>query len=467
MAAHTPKQQVMLSVLVIGIGNVAELLGSLRKINEDVVNLLGISGSNHLYHSIWAVILIGYVLATTSAYPKFAALKTTGRKALLGGGLLVGAMSGYAANYVVLPKPPVPLLEGRIGPWRERILQAQDLSTRGFRGQLSDPSSFPQVMSTAQGLTAILSSEPSASEVEPVKAALKYMEKARNRSGEEGWGYTDTSKPTITEIAAWVTTAEVLSVRANIWSDQELQTVLPEVVANVRLLLSRQDTSGGWSQLAPPMSPSTRTYPTAMSLWALFEALQTPAVRTQLEQAGLTAEISRRIEDGTNWLFVHYDEKIWWVPNPNRLKQVVRFPGLTAQVLHVLSRGEDVADLKDDKRYLAAKRAFLSADDLTRRSIYDNEHLPDDDLYPAPANSPVEGMTFLWYPWSAAEYASLASDMTLGSEDRKLARNRLSELLSKYGDLDLVESGGTYQLAENLHCLTYALRQIERDGQSK
>ena len=82
------------------------------------------------------------------------------------------------------------------------------------------------------------------------------------------------------------------------------------------------------------------------------------------------------------------------------------------------------------------------------------------DGYVFPFPQPLEPMTFLWAPWSLAAYSRLSEDADLSGSDKKLAQADRNTVIGDYQDqaFEIIESGGTYELAENLFCVSEAFR---------
>lgn len=450
------KQHGVIAVLIVVLGNSAEILGSLQKVNEAVLQLLGYQWARQVFWGVVFVISIGYGVGYLWLYKRIVAPREGFRKIVLALSILLGAGVAFAGNLALLPKPPLPIWKAVVSQWRDLVFRTQDTSSKGFRGEVKDPASRPNVFVTAQGLTAVLSGPGLPHQyVGPVKSAFGFMESLRNRSGEEGWGYFEHSKPSITEIAAWVTVAKVKSLQlGTVWNEQELPAVIDSVIRDLQLIVQRQDSGGGWSPISQVSPAATRTYSSAMALWSLVEAFRTPPVRSKMPPA-----FEDSIRGGIQWILNTYKDQQGWVPNPNRLYQTESYPGLTAQVLFILSRAEkDFPYLREDSSYKTAKHDFLKNEDLVSRSITDDSHLSDRDQYIPPDDVQIEGMTYLWCPWTLLEYRSLSIDGTLSKDEQSAAGKNLSKLYSRYVEVfGRVETGATYDLAENLFCISNAL----------
>src|SRR5262249_29998654 len=106
-----------------------------------------------------------------------------------------------------------------------------------------------------------------------------------------------------------------------------------------------------------------------------------------------------------------------------------------------------------------ARHAFLGKK-LKEHLFGDNSHLSDMDAYVFPFPQPLEPMTFLWAPWSLVANRYLSADSHLSPSDRKLAMANISTISANYQPqiIEAIESGPTYQLAENLFCMSEAFR---------
>jgi hypothetical protein len=368
-------------------------------------------------------------------------------------------------NIYALPKPPDPyrLLPKELKKWSETIYRSQ-LNDGSLPLQPLNPSSPPQVYTTAQCIKALVASQLGVEEHVPgIKKAFAYIERARRPAPakaddpDEGWGYFEGKKKSVTEITAWVTLAYVASLesKTKIWQDAELPAVLNIVQRDLAHLRARQDESGGWRPVIDDHPGFTRTYSTAMALWALVEARKSPLV---YERIGTTYD--RDISNGITWLLKNHDKDLGWVPNPNRPKQREHYDGLNAQVLYVLSRAEDVCGfLPADLSYLETKRAFIKdREQATGASqmICSNNRVHDADLAFPPVDFELEGSTFLWFPWAFAELTFLSTDTELRPEERDEAmRTRLATVRANIDELGaFVDSEYMYVVAEHLFCLT-------------
>src|SRR6266702_3918815 len=101
--ALTNTEKGILGALVIGFGNIAEILDSVTKINESVMRL-GIAWPNYLFWVTVGVIAIGYVISTTSAYRRLASRHVATKKYIIGAAVLGLGGGIFAINLYAIPK---------------------------------------------------------------------------------------------------------------------------------------------------------------------------------------------------------------------------------------------------------------------------------------------------------------------------------------------------------------------------
>jgi hypothetical protein len=81
----------------------------------------------------------------------------------------------------------------------------------------------------------------------------------------------------------------------------------------------------------------------------------------------------------------------------------------------------------------------------------------DADLYPG-GGVVLEQMRFMWFPWSLANYATLARDASLAASDREFAVGAERALVGRLRTrFDGVSERWTYEIAEDLIGLSYHL----------
>lgn len=351
------------------------------------------------------------------------------------------------------------ILRSKTNDWTNRVFTAQ-VDTGGIKESPSASPDRTQVWTTAQCLLGVLSSQTDFERYVPnIRAAFDFINNSRRTTPTEGWNlYGDRNPYTITEISSWVTLTHIKSLesRIKIWNDSERQEIINRIERDLAEIKLRQDANGGWRQIRDAHPEFTRTYSTAMAVWSLFEARNSPDVYRRIGN-----RYDENIRTGVNWLLRNYKPKQGWVPNPNRVGQSDHFDGLTAQVLFILSRAERAEGfsyIRNEQIYKAAEREFISNKHFANRSITtDNSRVPDPDVRFPGTEFVAEGSTFLWFPWTLAELTHLATDESLSPEDRKNAQQLRLEILNSNVDnfANYVESAELmYLLGENLYCVS-------------
>lgn len=458
-----------IALIAIGLGNVATLLGYIEKINQSLGALFNFRLleflHNNLVITISLIFLIGYAFAFYWFYHRVVKVYSGPKKTVITilAGLVVAGV--FVLNIAWLPPKPNPELKIRkkLDNWVELVFRTQDRSSGGIRMKALDPAVKPQVWSTAQCLKGVLTAPVNLqAHVNQIKSALNYMEKARHprpdHPGEqEGWGLFEERDSTITEVTGWVVLAEIAAVesKTKIWGDDELPEFIGRIDRDLTFLISRQAANGGWRPLMEEGNDFNRAYASVMALWALVEAKRSPTVRQRIGD-----KYDDNITKGIMWFLLHYDEKLGWVPNPDRKPQYERYDGLTAQALWVLSRAEkDFPFLETHHIYLKAEREFITHTELAQRQLNQNNRYHDFDVAFRPTTFALEPSTFLWFPWTVAELTHLSSDASLTERERKQASDLRHSILSAHADdiSDFVESEFMYALGENLYCLSASL----------
>lgn len=492
-SASDAKTAGTLGIATIVLGNLATIVGSFEKVNEEVQKIqdqLHLGATPYLLYVVLGVIFAGYLLASTSVY-KHLKQKIGNRvpgQRLVTAVIVVFLVGGlYVVNLWALPHAfDATRLKSRKALWVDKLRQTQ-LNSGGFSIMvLSSPGNPPQVFTTAQGLVAMISAtnwdDPKAGDANVIRSAFDYIDSQRDPV-ERWWSYFGDSRP-LTEIAGWVTVARIKALQHSdqIWpSSADKDKQLNYVQYDLNQIISHYiPAENAWSPFAPPDSTAaslsgcsslpqalkdlqngqykTRTYSTIMALWALVEAHENEAIRAKIGE-----QYDDAIRSAIGWLMMTYRTDLGtWVPNPHRANQRDDYPGLTAQTLFVLYRARLDSHFKsavDQPRWLDARRAFLNKK-VKEHLLGDNAHLSDMDGYVFPFPQPLEPMTFLWAPWSLAAYSHLSEDPDLSASDRKLAQADLNTIVGDYQDqaFQIIESGGTYELAENLFCLSEAFR---------
>jgi hypothetical protein len=141
-----------------------------------------------------------------------------------------------------------------------------------------------------------------------------------------------------------------------------------------------------------------------MALWALIEVL--PAVYGELRQ-GLFNDSLDAVRRGAEWLLKTRDEELGWVPAPLGFNRA-RYPGLTAQVLFVLTllqQGPQKMTLP--LGYVRALDDFLmeastSFPQWEFGSLAANLAINLGDVVLQGTNYRLESSELLWAPWSLA-----------------------------------------------------------------
>lgn len=378
----------------------------------------------------------------------------------------IGASSGdKPVSATPTPTPtPLPkmsneaLLQKRLVPWVDRVFISQ-AENGGIKVNALDPSSKPQVWTTAQCIKGVLASQISIDKYAPqIKSAFDYIERARRDEPEEGWGIFEEREKTVTEIAGWVTLAYVESVESKtaIWNSSELPDVLNRIQRDLDHIIQRQREDGGWRPIVEDHPGFTRTYSTIIALWSLVEAR-----RSSVIYKVIGSRYDTNIREGIMWLLSHYDESLGWVPNPNRGHQDERFDGLTAQTLFVLSRAEkDFGFLETENIYVKAEKQFANHKELSARSVTANNRVPDIDSSDfRPSKYQAETSTFLWFPWSFLELTHLSTDTSLSPDEQQAAAQLRFKLLESGADqlVRFVERHPLYVLGEVLFCLSSSI----------
>jgi hypothetical protein len=235
-------------------------------------------------------------------------------------------------------------------------------------------------------------------------------------------------------------------------------------VRNLDSTVQRQSGNGGFRPIKEDHSEFTRTYSSAIALWSLLEARHSPAVYNKIGN-----KYDENIRIGINWLLRTYKEKQGWVQNPNRIGQTTHFDGLTAQTLHILRRAEQIeafAYISNEPVYRLAKSEFTRNRQFAGWSPEkDNSSSPDGDARFPGTDFLAEGSTFLWFPWTLAELATLSNDPHLSETDRAAAARLRADILSANFEKfeNYVEIGDfTYILAENLYCVSSYLNTLNK-----
>src|SRR5208337_2566173 len=451
------------------LGNLATLLGTVGTINEQVQKVqkqLNLGAAPYLLYLVLAIIAGGYLLSFTSLYVwirhKTASIRPR-RAVAVALVVFAGGITAAAVNVWVLPTDKMrPVLLGRISMWREKTVSARH-SNGGFTVMVEPgPSNPPQVLTSAQAITALQASvnwaNPSENELDAIRGRLKYIDS--RRSPTEGcWSYFDNSQP-LTEVCAWVIIARTRALEHGdkVWPDpQERSSQLALLDGDLESMSSHYDPQmSGWSPfrilsreeaaahngsgqclaISPELAtiatlPPARTYSSVMAVWALLEAHRVPQVRDHLN-----GRYDQVLRESIGGLLLSYQEKgdiHSWVPNPHRANQREEYLGLTAQTITVLylAAQSDFKSAVDQPVWKQIRHDFL-AKDVDHHLIGDNSHLSDVDGYIFPYPHPLEPITFLWSPWTVLAYKELAQDPELQSQERETAKTAMEHVLRNY-----------------------------------
>lgn len=473
-------ERIIGAVAAIIVTNIAKYLFSLDRVSEWFFSLTGMSPSTYFYNNlryfVIAILTAGYSVAFYFLYRRYIAPMASRRRVLFGAVAVVVIGGLFTLNVYALPLPPEP---GDLIPtkeWSRRIAESQ-APNGGIRVKAVDASFPTQVWTTAQALTAILADQKDLDDkkIPIIKKAFDYIEKARHTAPskpgdyDEGWGLYEGHRKSITEVAGWVTIANISSLesKTKIWDADQRYAIRERVKRDLALIISRQSLDGGWRPIKDDAPKFTRTYSTAIALWSLSEARRSDFVR---EAVGNNYDT--HISDGINWLLKNYqtitrdgkEEDLGWVPNPNRSGQREPFNGMTAQVLFIISRIEDQPGferLNNDSNLLKYKKAFIAKRDLAKGFVCSNDRIHDFDLSFTSDKGPavdfvLEGSTLLWFPWSYAALTALSKDNALSDQEKAQAGALRKEILdTKVDDINkFVDEEFMYVLSENLYCLS-------------
>ena len=109
--------------------------------------------------------------------------------------------------------------------------------------------------------------------------------------------------------------------------------------------------------------------------------------------------------------------------------------------------------------YKEAKREFLADEGCWAADFFQNTSIRDADQWLEGTDFRIEGSTFLWCPWSLAALHALSTDSELSGEERERARRLRLEMIKKIrGCREDIGSSGTWELAETLFCVAYAMK---------
>lgn len=340
-----------------------------------------------------------------------------------------------------------------LAKWVDKILTNHLPESGAFDWQILPPSGEPGgVWLQSQCLTGVLCTAAGAANADKARLTFEYIQKFQKDDG--GWAYSGNAKDTVTvtDVSCWVTAAYATAAQAGIWkSNDEGGAAARAVERAFQHILARRSADGGWCPAGDVIPANTRTYTTAMAIWCLFLTKNTPAL-----SAG--TRFDREITEGTKWLLKNRRNDLGWVPNPNRAHQRDKHPGLNSQVLFILMQLENGGFqlLRNDPFFQKWKQEFLA--DRTWRALdfFQNSSIRDADQWLDEYR--IEGSSFLWCPWTLAALHSLSVDSGLSDEECKQAVSLRREVIQKILDQsDYIGTNGTYELAETITCVAYAL----------
>jgi len=338
----------------------------------------------------------------------------------------------------------------------------------GFRARLHAPRELPDVLTTAQALTALLSQPSVERHQANIDEAFAFLESRRRTVPFPGWTYsakegetattqiTEATAP-ITEISAWVAVAKAYAIKSTLQrSDQAVDIARSTIYRDLDLLAMEQNTDGSWSPLAAieQAKGTSRTYTVAIALWAFLETKQTG------DKQFKSAVYDRVIENGVRWLLKNQGSG-GWVPNPSRNPQHLEsYLGLTAQVLYILSIAEkDFPWIGNEPAYRNAERGFVNRLEFPDVNDHTTTTNDDGDVQWTDGSQekvfPISTWTFCSYPWTIAELRVLTGAANLDASTRFRAKMKLYRLLARFPQAVALSS--TYEVAENLYCARFVV----------
>jgi hypothetical protein len=448
----------LLGVTAVIFANITAILTHIDEIRQTLYRLLGINGLlqvHYIYVTLAIVIMVGgYLGISYWIYSIYLSKKSLFYRSSYVCACTVSVLTVvYFSSHFYRPVVLEPLLKTQVAQFANKIFaqQVDDPAKGGFRFSQTGASTDAQAWTTAQSLAAVLVAEADISvHAQSIRNAFSYLERVRIKEppAYAGWGYQDSSEWGVTEIDSWVAIAYIYSLRSKIvnaiWDRDTVAAVLERLRRDLSIIAAKQHNEGGWGPIYKTSNPRhMRTFSTVMAVWALVEAR-----RSQLAFTKISDQYDQAIKDGAIWLLQVYqtnDRAIggWW-PNPMHKNQIDEFPGLTAQVLYVLSRATKVVpSLGTDPQLQSAYREFLNSavqgkssfPDFSRFSVGSNQRVHDSDRYLEGLPLTVEQSTFLWFPWTVALTTELIADPLLTQTDRERAADVQRILLSRSNEL--------------------------------
>jgi hypothetical protein len=455
-----------LGLIAVLVGNLATIVAGLKSILGGTDVNLGDLPTPPIYVAV-ITLALGYLLIALYLYRKTASAHRSWRKAAIIGALVPVLLTAFGANYALvrIAKASETRVAETRQQWVQRLwgLQIRGHGRKDYGGFQSDiqPDAATTVdaWTTAQCLRAILSCDSNAHlHSAQIRDAFDFIDR-QNKAG-QGWetlpestqssGAPLPAQHTRTEIAAWVAIAHIASVASGrIWPPDRVATEIDKVDRILGSLLARQDDGTyAWGPTSNPKG-ANRTYSTAMALWSLLDAHNTPAILERL-RSKFDNSYDNAAMVAARWLIRAQRPNIGWNPNPaDREKHY--YLGLTAQVLYVLSRGNTVGALKP---YLQsgtldqAKLDFIARVSRSKIEPGATTDVPQNDRV---IEDETLNVNFVAFPWALAALKSLSEDTRLASAKRKQAADTLKSLLRQLPEIDtLYDRGLTFELAEHL-----------------
>lgn len=396
----------------------------------------------------------------------------------------VCAALGVSATTLLAPPSPAPQADGgRARQWlqahglnalAERIEAAWQWRDGGFRiDPYSGPADNPtQPYATAQCLVALLHAGRAAQRGREMRQALKLLAASRREYRTEnqvihGWRYfvtggTELDYP-IADIACWVVLAEASALRLDLWTDAEKAQAQQRLIEDVEALLRQQAPSGGVVPIPHVEDRHARTYTTAMTVWAVTEALRV-SLGDDAHQARWVDALNRAV----GWLLDHHRADIGFIPDPG-VARAAFLPGLHAQctfTLHLLERLRRAGDIADGVQPIAEAAPLVQAARLltdwlgaTRPRFDENNITIDRHAHFPPTRYRCENSRHLWAPWAIAALHHMAA---LGTTSAAALGDQVAVAFQEYwqqrGERDY-GCNGTYELAEALYGFSHLAGQ--------
>jgi hypothetical protein len=482
----------IIGVAAVVIGNTAKILSSGGSIDKALSSYFGGAATDYIRYTILVVLISGYLVSLFWLYRYLASRHYRHLAWVLPVVLctLVAVTGVFNIKFIFINYDGA--WRASLADWQTTLLAAQvpplyPQTGGGIRTITRDPSSTPDSLGTAQSIMALLAyANEQRKPLQPEQhvaliEAFTFIDKRKSRDSASagsdksllnnavmappttctpgGWSWVPRS-PWVTEVTSWVTLARIKAVQSGaVWNDpSQRQAELNKIVCDVMALAPRQNENGGWSPISYASTDNVRTYATMLAVWTLAEALREPLVTARLFPTQV--ELLRgKLDSGAAWL-VNHGQGGGWVPNPGHPARDKSYPGLSGQVLYVLSRAAPLsAALRADHRYLQVREDFVNDSRIGVQRFSDDAQIFAEDAYfgmPDGTVVSLEAMRLLWFPWSALAYKTLAQDSTLPGDVRRIATHKLHRLLMRYAEAhDQVDSEETFVLAENLFCESY------------